>query len=82
MEEENSGALPSPRLDKKHHNPNYTVAAVNYLNEYVTVRNKFLKEKKLETLEQRKAFINSFDWWRMTEQDNDVWDKIFATLEK
>lgn len=69
-------------LDKKRHNPNYTVDAVNYLNEFVKVRNKLLKEKKLETLEQREEFINSFNWWRMTEQDNDVWNKIFATLKK
>ena len=69
-------------VDKKLHNPNYTVEAVAYLKEYVKLRNKLLKIKKLETLEQREEFIMMFDWWKMTEQDSEVWDKILTVLEK
>ena len=69
-------------LENKLHNPNYTEGAVKYLVEFLKLRGKMLKEKKLETLEQQEEFIQMFDWWKMTEQDSQVWDKVFATLEK
>ncbi len=62
----------------KAHNPNYTCAAVAYLQEMQTR----LKKEKPATPEQQKAFKNSFDWHRMTEQDMAVWEKIFRFLKK
>ncbi len=63
----------------KDHNPNYTADAVKYLGEYLAELNK--KKKELRTPEQKKAFVDSFDWWRMTAQDEKVWNKIFEVLD-
>ncbi len=64
----------------KDHNPNYTEDAVKYLAEYLSVLNK--KKKQLKTPEQKRNFVDSFDWNRMTAQDEKVWQKIFEHLEK
>ena len=34
------------------------------------------------TAEEKAAFRNSFDWRAMTEQDMEVWEQVFKTLEK
>ena len=69
-------------VDKKYHNPNYTVDAVAYLNEFVKLKNKMLKDKKLQNQDEIDEFIDKFDWWKMTDQDPVVWDKILNTLKK
>ncbi len=63
----------------KGHNPNYTADAVSYLGEYVSLLKK--NKKTLKTDERKKYFVNSFDWDRMTDQDEKVWQKILSTLE-
>ena len=65
----------------KEHNPNYTKEAVKYLNEYVSLKQKLFKKKKLQTNEEKEKFISSFDWNKMTEQDEKVWDEILAFLK-
>ena len=37
---------------------------------------------KLETKAQQEAFMETFDWWRMTEQDENVWDVIVSHLKE
>ncbi len=68
-------------VSNKGHNPNYTEDAVKYLAEYSALLQKKNKKKELETPEQKKQFVDSFDWWRMTEQDEDVWNEIFELLD-
>ncbi len=65
----------------KGHNPNYTADAVAYLGEYINAKNKMTKQKKLVTNEQKKEFLASFDWDRMTAQDERVWNGIFDHLD-
>jgi dipeptidyl aminopeptidase/acylaminoacyl peptidase len=65
----------------KGHNPNYTSDAVKYLGEYLAAKGKLAKKKKLETEAQRKAFVASWDWDRMTAQDDAVWEERFAWLD-
>lgn len=65
----------------KGHNPNYTVAAASYVASFGKLRAKLLKKKKL-TAEDKRKFVESFDFGKMTEQDGDVWKKIFAHLSK
>ena len=36
--------------------------------------------KELETENQKSDFVASFDWNRMTAQDEKVWNEIFKTL--
>ena len=57
--------------------------------EFQKMRDKFhcklskkLKKKELKTDEQKKAFVESFDWWKMTAQDEKVWEKIYDFLDK
>lgn len=64
----------------KGHNPNYTLDAVAYLGEYISKKNKLVKKKMLVTGEQKKKFLASFDWDRMTAQDEKVWEAIFEHL--
>ena len=52
-----------------------------YKDEYVATLTKKLKNKELETEQQKKAFVAAYDWWAMTEQDMDVWNKIFEFIE-
>ncbi len=63
---------------QKGHNPNYTADAVAYLGE---LSEKVKKAAKLKTPEERAAFRDSFDWDRMTAQDERVWEKILAFLQ-
>ncbi|MBQ8208718.1 MAG: alpha/beta fold hydrolase [Clostridia bacterium] len=68
--------------ENKGHNPNYTEDAVKYLGEFSTDIASKKKAKKLETSEQKSAFVASYDWNRMTAQDEKVWSEIFSTLDK
>ena len=68
-------------VPNKGHNPNYTEDAVTYLAQYSTAVGKKLKKKELETDQQKQAFLTSFDWDRMTKQDDALWSEIFKTLD-
>ena len=66
----------------KGHNPNYTCDAVAYLGEYLAAKKKLTQKKKLVTDEQKKAFLASYDWDRMTVQDESVWAQVFECLDE
>ena len=66
--------------NNKRHNPNFTEDAVKYVNEFSRKRAK-LKKKRNLTDAEKKTFVDSFDWNRMTAQDEDVWNMIFTHLE-
>lgn len=65
----------------KGHNPNYTTDAVKLLGEFGKARTKFIK-KKNTTKEEKAAFVASFNWKKITEQDEAVWEEIFAHLDR
>ncbi len=65
----------------KGHNPNYTADAVRLLGEFGKKRAKFARKKDL-TEAEKAAFVASFDWDKMTAQDDVVWNEIFAHLDK
>ena len=65
----------------KDHNPSYTCDAVRYKDDFFTRFQKLVKKKKLETPQQQEAFMSQFDWKRMTEQDETVWNEILEHLE-
>ena len=69
-------------LRGKAHNPNFTEDALKYKDAFFADRQKKKKNGELKTNEEKKAFVQSYDWWRMTEQDDAVWNKIFSFLEK
>ncbi|MBE6536948.1 MAG: alpha/beta hydrolase [Ruminococcaceae bacterium] len=65
----------------KGHNPNYTAEAVKYLGSFSKARAKLMKKKNLSA-EDKARFVASFDWERMTEQDEKIWSEIFTHLDK
>ena len=65
----------------KDHNPTYTDDAVKYKNGFFSDFVKALKKKQLNTVEQQSAFMEKYDFRRMTEQDEQVWNAIIAHLE-
>ena len=67
-------------LPNKGHNPNYTEDAVKYLNEFGKARAKLARKKGL-TAEEKAAFVASYDWDRMTVQDEAVWAAVFEHLD-
>ena len=69
-------------MGERGHNPNYTPDAAAYLASYVADLQKKLKAGELETPAQKSAFVASWDWRRMTEQDEGVWTEIFETLAR
>ncbi len=64
------------------HNPNYTVDAAQYLASYAADLAAKRKAGELEKDEQKRAFVSSWDWRRMTEQDEEVWSAVFETLDR
>ena len=68
-------------LSDRGHNPNYTKNAVKLLGEFNTKLTKARRKKRLATPEEKKAFLDSFDWWAITEQDEEIFSKIFEFLD-
>ncbi len=67
------------KVNEKGHNPNYSLSASQYLREYIKSSKR--NAKKLKTPEQRRKFSAGFDFYKMTEQDGDVWNEIFRLLD-
>ena len=66
--------------ENKGHNPNYTTDAVKLLGDFGKKRAAIAKNKKA-TAEEKARFVASFDWNAMTEQDDAIWQEIFAHLD-
>ncbi len=69
-------------LKDRDHNPTYTKAAVDYKKEFFKALEKQRKSGALKTDEEKAAFSASFDWHKMTEQDDEVWNVIYDFLNK
>ena len=68
-------------LSGKDHNPNYTHDAVKYKNDFFKVYSAKRKAGELNSDEAKAEFKASYDWERMTAQDESVWSEIFSTLD-
>ncbi len=68
--------------NNKGHNPNFTEEAVKYKDDFFSLLTKKTKKKELETKEEKEKFKESFDWNKMTQQDEKVWKEIFKVLDK
>lgn len=65
---------------KKFHNPNYTREAVLYMNNFSKELSKNAKNSFFSIPENREKFMSKWDWNKMTEQDEVVWNKILSFL--
>lgn len=70
------------KLTGKNHNPNYTFDAVKYKDAFFKEYSAVMKKQLLKTEGDKKAFKARFDWKRMTEQDEKLWNIIFEHLQK
>ena len=70
------------RVNGKNHNPNYTEDAVRYKAAYLHELKARLRRGELADAGQKQRFLDSFDWNRMTAQDESVWRVIFDVLER
>jgi hypothetical protein len=52
---------------------------MKYIREFHLLYKK--ESKKLKTKEAKRAFVKSFDWYKMTEQDTEFWSVIFDFLD-
>ena len=66
----------------KRHNPTYTSYAVEYKDSFFKEHSRMKKKGMLVSEEDKRAFVDSYDWHRMTEQDENLWEHIFKFLEK
>lgn len=60
----------------KLHNPTYTEEAVQYMVNAFTSYYDLVKKKKLKTFEEKKEFMSQYSAMKMTEQDQEMIDKI------
>ena len=67
-------------VTNKGHNPTYTKNAVALLGEFSKARAELLNKKEV-TKEEKKQFVASFDWEKMTVQDETMWQQIFDHLD-
>ena len=66
----------------KDHNPSYTEDAVEYKSVFLKSLRRKLTRRALKTEKACEDFKSGFDWYRMTAQDEAVWNEIFDFLEK
>jgi len=65
----------------KAHNPSYTAEAVRYKDGFFEALTDLRKRGDKVSPEERKSFMESYDWRRMTEQDEKVWALIVSHLK-
>ena len=63
-----------------YHNPTYTKAAVKAKQDFQARLKRAQKKNKLTTTEECEAFVTSLDWYKITEQNDEVWSKIYEFL--
>ncbi len=68
-------------VNGKNHNPHYAKEAVEYKDEFFTDLTNRRKGNKLSSEEEKRNFHALYDFYRMTEQDEDVWAEIFKTIK-
>ena len=69
------------RVTGRGHNPCYTEDAAAYLAAFFEKLKARIKAGGLNNREEHNAFLDGFDWHRMTAQDEAVWHEIFRHLE-
>ena len=62
--------------EDRHHNPNYTKEAVDYMTDTFAEYTELVKKHKLKTFEEKKQFFADKSALKMTVQDHEVIEKI------
>ena len=69
------------KMNNRKHNPNYTEAAVNYMNEVFGGYNRRLMDHKIKDDQERIEYFKNVSLARLTEQDQVLFDKIVKFIE-
>ncbi len=69
-------------LTDRMHNPTYIAAAVKYKAEFFKEHKARIKKNLHKDKAAQKAFLASYDWHKMTEQDEEIWQQIYEFLDK
>ena len=69
-------------VDGKGHNPTYTKNGVGLKKIMQAEVKEHALDGKFEDMEFCKEFLKKHDWDKITEQDTELWERIFAFLEK
>ena len=69
-------------FDDRKHNPNYQKASLDYMNEVFVKYNQMERNGEFKSNDDRINYMKSKDIYKMTEQDQDVWDKIEEIITK
>ena len=68
-------------VKNKKHNPQYSEDALKTMNAWIGEYYRLIKEKKLNTLKEKKAYFDDKPISRMTEQDPAIYDIILKFIE-
>lgn len=69
------------KLNNRKHNPNYTEAAVNYMNDVFGKYNALIKEGKIKTDEDRINYFKDVSLPKLVEQDQDIFNQIIDFIK-
>ena len=75
-EDAHNSHIQTIRLNNRKHNPNYTEAAINYMNEVFGGYTRLAKYKKIQSDEERTAYFKDVSLNKLTEQDEELFDRI------
>jgi pimeloyl-ACP methyl ester carboxylesterase len=67
-------------MNGRGHNPNYTDDAVSYVGKFFADLTEKRTSGALKTEKEINDFLDGYDFYRMTAQDDAVWSEIFKTL--
>ena len=76
----NNPRIKTIKMNGRKHNPNYTEEAVQYMNEVFGAFNRRVMDKKIASDEERIAYFKDVSIARLTEQDQKLFDQIFAFI--
>ena len=69
-------------VENRAHNPNFTPGAAKALKMFFAEKKQLEKKRKLKTKDEKSALIARHDFWKMSEQDMNVWNEIFQFINE
>ena len=81
VEQLNNPNIKIIKVNNKKHNPNYSDAAIAYMNEVFGTFNTLVKEKKIKTAEDRINYFKDVSIDKLTEQDPEIFKEIYSFID-
>ena len=81
-EESNNPHIKTIKFENKKHNPNYTLEAVQYMNEVFGAFNRRVMDKAIATDAERIAYFKDVSIQKLTEQDQNLFNQIAEFINK